>query len=291
MRRQADRSIQISKRGRWTKALLVSLMLFSLVPASAKDRVPHLNNKGQQDFAQYQEAGQHKAFAIAPGGSWAWVQGASNATAAQQAAITQCQQYAKRKCIPYDVDGRIQFDKRDWAKQWRPYTVQHELLDTPIGIKPGQRFPDLSFQDRQQQPHTVSALGGKVVLVHFWASWCPPCMQEFPLIKALHRSIAGRQDVALVMLQAREPMTDSLAWADKNGFVDLPLYDSGADDTRTHFNLADGSQLPDRYVAPLFPTTYILDRHGVVLFHHRGPLPDWLEYLPLIDDAAAHSGR
>lgn len=290
MRQRFDHSGYGGVGGQAVKALLVCALCLTTLPSLGNTRVPHLNDQGQQDFARYQEANKHKAFAIAAGGSWAWVEGSGSVEQALQGALAQCKRYAHRDCVAYDVDDRARFDSVTWARQWRPYKTAQALSGTPMGIKRGQRFPDLAYMAGGQR-RAFSELRGQVVLVHFWASWCPPCMQEFPLLRDFQQAIAQRQDVALVMLQAREPISDSLAWVRKNGFDGLPLYDSGADASRNHFDLSDGGKLPDRYIAPVFPSTYILDRHGVVLFRHRGPLPNWLEYLPLINDAAVHSGR
>lgn len=56
------------------------------------------------------------------------------------------------------------------------------------------------------------------------------------------------------------------------------------------FVLANGDRLADREVARAFHTTYMFDRHGVVVFAHTGPVADWLAYLPQWRDAAAGSG-
>jgi hypothetical protein len=42
-------------------------------------------------------------------------------------------------------------------------------------------------------------------------------------------------------------------------------------------------------VAPVFPVTYVLDRHGIVVFSLRGSASDWLEYTAFLRDVAAHS--
>jgi len=74
--------------------------------------------------------------------------------------------------------------------------------------------------------------------------------------------------------------------------LNLPLFDSGVKgkgaDTLT---LADGKKIRDRDIAPAFPTTYILDKHGIVVFSNIGPVSHWSQYLPLLRDVAARSGR
>ncbi|MFV0282368.1 MAG: TlpA family protein disulfide reductase [Castellaniella sp.] len=46
----------------------------------------------------------------------------------------------------------------------------------------GRSFPDLDGQDQ-----ALSAYAGRPVLMNFWASWCPPCVREMPLLESLHQ--------------------------------------------------------------------------------------------------------
>ena len=55
--------------------------------------------------------------------------------------------------------------------------------------------------------------------------------------------------------------------------------------------LADGRKIQDRDIAAAFPTTYILDKHGIVVFSNIGPVSRWPQYLPLLRDVAARSGQ
>ncbi|MEJ1297509.1 MAG: hypothetical protein RPU64_03020 [Candidatus Sedimenticola sp. (ex Thyasira tokunagai)] len=53
-------------------------------------------------------------------------------------------------------------------------------------------------------------------------------------------------------------------------------------------SLADGSTITDRQLAAAFPTNYIIDGNGVILFKQRGPVADWLELLPFLLHAAGY---
>jgi thiol-disulfide isomerase/thioredoxin len=155
----------------------------------------------------------------------------------------------------------------------------------------GERFHDLAFRDAAGRSLTVAKLRGRVVLVHFWGSWCGPCRHELPDLQRLHESLKPRKDVAFVLLQVRERFADSLNWAKEQG-LGLPFYDSGSSgDADETLRLAAGGSLRDRELAKAFPTTYVLDKHGVVLFSHAGPVPRWDEYAPFLRDAAERSGR
>ena len=94
-----------------------------------------------------------------------------------------------------------------------------------------------------------------------------------------------------MLLQVREPFADSLDWARARGFESLPLYDSGVYGPEdTGLRVSGGGLLADRYLARAFPSSYVLDRNGVVVFARAGAVEDWSAYLPFLRDAAARSG-
>jgi hypothetical protein len=108
------------------------------------------------------------------------------------------------------------------------------------------------------------------------------------LQKQIHQELG--QQVELVILQAREPFSESVRWAQKNGFENVRLYDSGSKSlSDTELQLADGSRIQDREIAKTFPTSFVLDKNGVVVFYHRGPVNNWLEYVDFFRDAALGS--
>ncbi|MDD5250433.1 MAG: TlpA disulfide reductase family protein [Rhodocyclaceae bacterium] len=189
--------------------------------------------------------------------------------------------------MPYAADERVVFDARRWARLWGPYPDPAAAARATVGIARGQRFFDLALRDRAGRALKLSDLRGKVVVLHFWGSWCPPCRREMPDLQALARSLGGRQDIRLVLLQVREDFVTAGRWARQQGLA-LPLYDSGADGgARGALPLADGGAIKDRELARAFPSTYVLDRRGVVVFGHTGPLADWPAYRPFLLDLAS----
>jgi thiol-disulfide isomerase/thioredoxin len=252
---------------------------------------PPLDEKGRAGYAEYLKAPGHRAFAIAPGGAWSWRGDMPGADLALQGAIEDCQAHARRPCQPYALDDRVVFDAAAWAGAWRPYASRAQAARSSEGLMPGLRFPDIAYTDPAGKPRKLADDRGRVVVLHFWGSWCPPCQREMPDLAKLHRQLKAHPDIRFVFLPVREPVARSRQWMQGRDQA-LPVADGGATaEKEGAFLLADGRKLGDRDLARVFPSTYVLDRHGLVLFAHAGPVPDWGSLAPLLKDAAAHSGR
>ena len=253
--------------------------------------MPHLDAAGRDAYHAFLEAGAHRAFVLAPDGAWGWKADRSTAEAATLEALQACQTQAGQPCWPYAVDNRIVFDAPHWPTRWGPYARRAEASKAKIGLARGDRFYELRFKNPAGKAMQVSDLRGKVVLLHFWGSWCPPCRVEMPQLQKLQQALGTASDVQLVLLQVRENLATARQWAQQQHLA-LPLHDSGALDHSTYdLALANGKTLPDRTLASAFPSSYVLDKHGIVVFSHAGPVEDWLPYVPFLQDAAAKSGK
>jgi cytochrome c biogenesis protein CcmG, thiol:disulfide interchange protein DsbE len=114
---------------------------------------------------------------------------------------------------------------------------------------------------------------GKVTLVNFWASWCPPCRAEHPNL--LRMQEAG---IPIVGVNFKDGATNAAAYLEeeKNPFVGVGFDPNG----RTAINWG--------VTAP--PETFIVDGEGKVLFRFAGPLvgSDYEQrFLPALEDAMA----
>lgn len=259
-------------------------------PAGAADaeRIPHVNERGRAGYGEYLTAEQHRAYAIAPGGAWAWQSGLDSRGQAAEAAVTACQEHSEQRCVVYAIDTDEVLDRRHWPTLWQPYPSAEQAAQAPTGRRRGERFPDLLLTGPDARPLAVSDLRGKVVVLHLWGTWCPTCLHELPQLDLLTRRLADAPEVAFVFTQVREPYAAARDWLARHD-LDLPLYDSGSKPESDRLRLRDGSTLLDRAVAPVFPATYVLDRHGVVVFALHGSPDDWSEYDAFIRDLATHS--
>jgi len=252
---------------------------------------PHLGPPGQDEYREFLDAPDHRAFAIAPGGAWAWVSAESSAKEAEEKSLAICQGQTEQRCVSYAVDNRTVFQAAQWPTLWRPYSTATQAKRAAVGRERGQRMHDLAFTSAQGKATRLSALRGKVVVLHFWGAWCPPCRREMPDLQKMRQAVAQRPGIAFVILQAREKFEVSRQWAEKQN-ITLPLADSGStgEDDAT-FRLAGGGRIKDREIANRFPTTYVLDRYGIVVFSHIGPIHDWAQYEPFLRDIADRKGQ
>lgn len=104
---------------------------------------------------------------------------------------------------------------------------------------------------------SLDDLKGKPVVLNFWASWCPPCKDEAPLLKKAYEEYGDR--VTFVGVDIRDARTDALAFvADYD--LDYP-----------HVRDED-LEIYDDFGLTGQPETFFLDQDGVIIEHVNGPL-------------------
>ncbi len=107
---------------------------------------------------------------------------------------------------------------------------------------------------------SLSSLRGKVVLLNFWATWCPPCVEEAPSLNALQKRIAPLGGTVLGISIDDDP--NAYANFLKTYHIDFPTY-------------RDPSQkIPLSYGSTMWPETYVIDRDGKIDSKIIGP-QDW----------------
>lgn len=127
---------------------------------------------------------------------------------------------------------------------------------TSYALDVGERAPEVGLTDTQGRAIRLSALRGKVVILDFWASWCEPCKDAMPVLDRLYQRYRERGLVVVGVNVDRQErnMTRFL----QRTRVSFPI-------------VHDGSQaVAGRYDPPTMPSSYIIDRRGVVRHIHRG---------------------
>ena len=70
-----------------------------------------------------------------------------------------------------------------------------------VAAIPPEVAPEVPFFDADRVPHTLSEYRGKVVLVNFWASWCPACIMEMPALDRLQAKLGSKHVIVLAISQ------------------------------------------------------------------------------------------
>ena len=121
----------------------------------------------------------------------------------------------------------------------------------------GQAAPTVALQQMQGPPLAISAMAGKPIVVNLWASWCPPCRREMPLLAKI---AASRDDVAFLFVNQGE------------GTQAIRSYLASQDLTLDHVLLDASMLLPRHYRTLGLPTTLFLRADGTLAAIHTGEI-------------------
>ena len=111
----------------------------------------------------------------------------------------------------------------------------------------GRQARDFDFT-LEGRPATLSGLRGKVVVVNFWATWCPPCVEETPSLNHLQERLVPRGGMVLGVSVDEDPAAYERFLQDYH--ITFPTY---RDPSR---------QISASYGTFIYPDTYIIDRRG-----------------------------
>ncbi len=132
----------------------------------------------------------------------------------------------------------------------------------------GSLAPEFNF-DLQGRPAKLADLRGRVVVLNFWATWCPPCVDEMASLNRLHQQVAQRGGMVLGISVDDDPAAYEKFLREQQ--VSFPTY---RDPAKT---------ISQRYGTFMYPETYILDHNGRIARKIIGPQnwdsPDLLGYV------------
>ncbi len=121
----------------------------------------------------------------------------------------------------------------------------------------GEPAPEFSLPSLDGGTVDLASYRGKVVMVHFWATWCPPCVEEIPTLDRLARRFAGT-DFRLLAVSVDEGGADAVRAFLKRNELSLQVL------------LDPDRGTAARYGTFKFPETYIVDRRGILRYKAIG---------------------
>jgi len=132
--------------------------------------------------------------------------------------------------------------------------LSHQMTrqDNPVAA------PDFILQDMDDEQHALKDYRGQVVMVNFWATWCPPCRREMPSMEALYRKFHQDGFSVLAINEWEDPELVFPYMGQLSVFPTFPiLFDREG-------------EVSVAYQVKGLPTTFVLDRKGRIVFRAVG---------------------
>jgi cytochrome c biogenesis protein CcmG/thiol:disulfide interchange protein DsbE len=139
-----------------------------------------------------------------------------------------------------------------------PTLQKVSLTPTGVPLRPqkGFRAPDLTLLNLEGQEVSLSDFRGQLVLVNFWATWCPPCRQELPAIQAQYEST---DDLVVLGVNFQEKADEVRPFVTEAGLTFPVLLD-------------ETGRAALIYRVRGLPTSFMVDADGLIAAVHVGPM-------------------
>ena len=125
-------------------------------------------------------------------------------------------------------------------------------------LKPAKAAKNFTLPDLDGKPHKLSDYRGKVVLVNFWATWCPPCRREMPSMERLSQRLKDQPFVILGINQQEDP---------EQVFVFTAQVDPSPN---FHILFDPNSKIANAWGVRGLPASFIVDQQGRVVYRAMG---------------------
>lgn len=115
---------------------------------------------------------------------------------------------------------------------------------------------DFTLKDENGKSHTLSDYRGKVVVINFWATWCPPCLKEMPSMERAHKNWS-REGIEILAINVGEDEDSIFAFTGEHDISFTVLLD-------------EDSSVLGLFPSIGLPTTYVIDPKGYVIYRAVG---------------------
>jgi thiol-disulfide isomerase/thioredoxin len=122
--------------------------------------------------------------------------------------------------------------------------------------------PNFKVQDYDGNPVEFDSLKGKPIVLNFWASWCPPCIEELPIFDDVSQELEGEVVFVMVdLVNSRETVEGAKAYIEENN-LGFPVY----------FDIdQEGAAI---YGITAIPTTYFINADGFIVAGQVGGIDE-----------------
>ena len=160
-------------------------------------------------------------------------------------------------------------DKANQGNEKREALKITELKDSP---QEGFLAPGFSLQDLNGKQVNLADYKGKVILLNFWATWCPPCRKEIPSLKGLFQLRKDKDFEIFAVSVDKASISKVASFVADNQMIFPVLVDP------------QGEVGNGKYWVRAIPTSYLVDKKGVIRWKVTGPKEwDGAEVLNRID--------
>jgi peroxiredoxin len=118
--------------------------------------------------------------------------------------------------------------------------------------------PEFTLTDIAGKSWSLAGLKGKVVVINFWATWCPPCRSEMPSLSNFFNKTMDKDDIVVLTILYNDSPDAASAYFKENGFQ-MPIL------------LDPSSRVAGDYGLTGVPETFVIDKKGILLQHVIGP--------------------
>lgn len=138
-------------------------------------------------------------------------------------------------------------------------------MESDRGIKVNDIATDFRLKNLSGEIVNLSDYRGKRILLNFWVSWCPPCKKEMPYMEKYYKDNKDKLDIEIIT-------------------VNMPKYEKGGMENTEKFIeeyeltypvlLDEDAKVMNLYAVQAFPTTYIINKEGIITDKVTFPLDD-----------------
>lgn len=132
--------------------------------------------------------------------------------------------------------------------------IYNSVASPPTGVNQGEKAPDIELPQDGGESMSLNDVRGTFVIMNFWASWCEPCIREFPLLDQIHQEFSDEEInvLAVNMSSFERTMDEAMEFLDDRPVTMPVLFDTDR-------------EMADEYQVAGLPTTYLINEEGIIV--------------------------